>query len=366
MNSAKRSFTDRLWYKCLLGILFWTAVGFFFSTQTVIRLGSGEGNWLVAVKNTMPHWYIWGTVSMLIAWSDRWASGVSTLVKVRVALHVPLALVWCSAVIFLGLAVNSALGFETPQFSLSWLGTQYHWNVLVYTVIVGVLVAYDYHRRATEQTLQTSELEARLAHARLETLKAQLHPHFLFNTLNAISAFIERDPRTARQMMAHLGDLLRYSLDHRDAQEVTLAEEMDLVQQYMAIQKIRFEGRLEFNTTIDEEALPGSVPNLLLQPLLENAVKHGVTKRNATGRIQINGRRINDKLCLEVTDNGAGLSDNYSSADWGLGLANTAERLTKLYGTDGTLDILENTDGGVTAKICVPWRIDGPGPRDNS
>ena len=365
MTTGFRSLTHLVWVRWALWLLFWTAVGFFFSTQTVLRSAPEEGVWFAAFRHTMPHWYVWGAMTPLIAWSDRWASRVHTSASVRIGLHGPFAVLWCSAVIFLTTVVNGALGQTIPPFSLSWLASQYHWNVLIYTVIVGVLVAYDYQRQATERAIHSSALEARLAQARLETLKAQLHPHFLFNTMNAISALTERDPKTARRMMAHLGDLLRYSLDHQDEQEITLAEELDLVQHYMAIQKVRFQDRLEFETAIDDETLSASVPSLVLQPLLENAVQHGVTKRNAPGKIRVLGKRAGDELCLEVADNGVGLSDDWGKSEWGMGLTNTTERLAKLYGTEARLDIRDNSSGGVTAEICVPWRLNGPRARDH-
>ncbi len=250
--------------------------------------------------------------------------------------------------------VDSMLGNFPADWSVTGLAPQYHWNFLIYSVLVGGIIAYDLEREARAKELRAYELEARLAEARLETLKAQLRPHFLFNTLNAISAFVEKDPKVARRMTAHLGDLLRHSLEGADRKEVPLAEELATVDDYLAIQQIRFAGRLVVERDVAPEALGASVPGFLLQPLVENAVEHGLLGKPGQGRILLRAERIDGSLLLTVQDDGVGLPSCGSEARSGFGLKSVTERLQALYGDKGRLH-LEN-GAGVTVTVTIPWR----------
>src|SRR5262249_4629353 len=166
------------------------------------------------------------------------------------------------------------------------LGGAFQWNYLIYWLIAGGWLAWDYNRESQDRKLQaaqlelkTTQLEQRLTEARLLNLKAQLHPHFLFNALNTISAFVEKDPRGARQMIEHLGDLLRFSLEHSEDQETTLAAELAVLDHYLAIQRVRFEDPLQFRKGDLPDTFPAPAPGLFLQPLVENAIRHGVARR---------------------------------------------------------------------------------------
>ncbi len=234
-----------------------------------------------------------------VLWADRWAKSRSRDLRGRIFHHVPLAVLFVSAYVALRTLVDSMLGNFPADWSVTGLAPQYHWNFLIYSVLVGGIIAYDLEREARAKELRAYELEARLAEARLETLKAQLRPHFLFNTLNAISAFVEKDPKVARRMTAHLGDLLRHSLDGADRKEVPLAEELATVDDYLAIQQIRFAGRLVVERDVAPEALGASVPGFLLQPLVENAVEHGLLGKPGEGRILLRAERIDGSLRLD-------------------------------------------------------------------
>ena len=275
--------------------LFWTAVGLFFSTQTFINAQGQANAWSIAFRANLPRWYLWGALTPLVVLGDRWAVARSTSLATRLAWHVPLGIIWCSVHNALLTASAQALGLGSG-WSLAGFVTLYHWNLLIYAVIVGGTIVYDYHTQAQERVLRASQLEARLADARLHALKAQLHPHFLFNTLHAISAFMESDPKTARRMTAHLGDMLRHSLDHGDEQEISLADELTVVEDYLAIQKIRFTDNLDVEIDVAPQVLSARVPNLILQPLIENAVRHGLADRPASGRITLRAHRLGSKL----------------------------------------------------------------------
>ncbi|HVG44672.1 MAG TPA: histidine kinase, partial [Longimicrobium sp.] len=210
-------------------------------------------------------------------------------------------------------------------------------EMIVYCGIVAAGIAREYSLRyrarqqdAVRLQAETARLQAQLAEARLAALRSQLDPHFLFNTLNAVSALVERDPRGVRRMIARLSELLRHSLEGAGEPVVTLRQELDFVGRYLEIMRIRFQGSLEVETRVDEAALDALVPNLILQPLVENAARHGVGRLRGTGRIEIGARREGGRVVLTVRDNGPGM-DGGAPAREGVGLSNTRERLAQLY-----------------------------------
>ncbi len=231
-------------------------------------------------------------------------------------------------------------------------------NLLTYWCIIGVTYLLDYHKKNRENELRASKLETQLAQSQLEVLKMQLHPHFLFNTLHAISALVQKDPEAADNMISQLSDLLRMTLENSDLQEVPLKEELEFLKLYLDIQKTRFRDRLEIKYEIEPETLAASVPNFILQPLVENSIKHGIDPRASGGKITIKSSQNNGSLKIEVCDDGSGLpKDNGSVFDKGLGLANTQERLRQLYGTDQNITVENAPDRGVNVTFEIPFRI---------
>ncbi len=230
------------------------------------------------------------------------------------------------------------------------------------TSYLGILAAgfaRNYFLKYQERLQQTAELKAQLAQARLETLRMQINPHFLFNTLHAISSLVERDPKGVRRIIARLSNLLRYTLEDSSRQEVPLREELQFLAGYLEIQQIRFQDDLEVEQKVDNDVLDALVPNLILQPLVENAIKHGVSDTTGSGRIVIKARRVDEWLELSVTDNGPGLPANGVSSDGkGLGLQNVETRLEGLYGDRQELILESPADGGVTARIRVPYHLE--------
>lgn len=233
---------------------------------------------------------------------------------------------------------------------------------LVYIAILAGGVARDYfvrYRSRREQAIrlqtQAAQLQAQLADARLAALRTQLNPHFLFNTLHAVSALVERDPRGVRRMIARLSELLRTTLEGADEQEVPLSQELQFTHRYLEIMQIRFQGRLAIETHVEPTVLDALVPNLILQPLVENAIKHGVTKIDVAGRIEIHGRREGDRLILCVRDNGPAVNDVAMRGNEGVGLRNTRERLSELYGKAQSLTLRPASDEGVIAEVSIPY-----------
>jgi signal transduction histidine kinase len=243
---------------------------------------------------------------------------------------------------------------------------QHLWFMNDFLVFIAVLaggVARDYFLRyqsRREQTIllqaQAAQLQAQLADARLAALRTQLNPHFLFNTLHAVSALVERDPRGVRRMIARLSELLRTTLDGADEQVVPLEQELTFTHRYLEIMQIRFQGRLSIQSQIEPSALDALVPNLILQPLVENAIKHGVSKIDEEGRIEIRAHRDGERLVLCVRDNGPRVAEQGLSAGEGVGLRNTRERLEQLYGVDQHLTLRAADDGGVIAEVSIPFR----------
>jgi two-component system, LytTR family, sensor kinase len=246
--------------------------------------------------------------------------------------------------------------FGPPPF---WFGMLNALVIYLGVIAAGIARAYSLRYRARRE--QTNLLERQLAEARLEALRRQLDPHFLFNTLNVISSLVERDPRGVRRMISRLAGLLRFSLEGADAPEITLRQELVLLEQYLDIMQVRFQGRLETITQADPKTLDALVPTLILQPLVENAIKHGIERQRNGGRIRIETLVDGDMLVLRVTDNGAGLGDDDSARDGaavstGVGLRNTRARLAQLYGSRQRFTLSPAPDGGAIAEVCLPLR----------
>jgi sensor histidine kinase YesM len=233
-----------------------------------------------------------------------------------------------------------------------------------YWYVVLITQAIAYYGKYREREVLSSQLEAQLANAQLDVLKSQLEPHFLFNTLNSIAALARNDGPAAEHMTLQLADLLRASLDAAGVHEVTLEQELRFLQKYLDIQQIRFQDRLQVETDVDPVVLPALVPNLILQPLVENAIKHGIAPRRTPGLIRLSVWRDPDDLWIEVRDNGVGLTRTRSSlATEGVGLRNTRARLTQLYNDDHMLVLDDAPGGGCCTRIRLPYREQ---PREES
>ena len=226
------------------------------------------------------------------------------------------------------------------------LGFRFVNELLYYFAIVAAGYARVYFVGA-------ARLQAQLAEARLDALRMQLNPHFLFNTLNAISAMVERDPAGVRKMIARLSELLRRTIDSRAADEVPLRQEMELLNRYIEIMEIRFQGRLRAVRDVAEDALDALVPNLILQPIVENALEHGASRAAGEGVVRISARRDGDRLAIAVRDNGPGVGVRRE----GVGLGNTRARLAQLYGADAGVTLTTAEEGGAVAEIALPFHV---------
>ena len=234
------------------------------------------------------------------------------------------------------------------------------WSLMTYAAVVGLSYALGYYRESQARALKAAHLETSLMEARLKTLEAELHPHFLFNTLHAISTLVHTDPEAADRMISRLSDLLRLTFDRSGAAGITLKEELDFLQKYLEIEQIRFQDRLAVKFDIDPETLDTDVPRLILQPLVENAIKHGIGPRAGQGLVQISAQKRANGTWIEVRDNGVGLSKNARARfTSGVGLSNTRARLECLYGGQHRLDFAEG-DGGLSVQMLIPFHRPAP------
>jgi hypothetical protein len=359
----------------LIVLLLSTLAGLFFSAQiyyTTTSLAHAV-SWPQALYWGFGDWYEWALLSPLIFFlCRRWPFDRRSWPK-SLVVHALSGVTFASihAVLCAAAAVLQGVITDPPtSFAISLQGLlvrRGHFNLAVYAVIVCAWHAWDYHRKYRDREAEAADLNMRLARAQLEALRMQLNPHFLFNTLNAISGLMLNDVNAANKMLTRLGELLRLTLEARDQQEVSLAQELKFLNCYLEIQRIRFGNRLNVAMDIEPTTLEARVPNLVLQPIAENAIRHTMEPPNGGGEIRFRTARENGSLLLEVVDHGEGLKSQNGVETWSespvrhhIGLVNTRERLQKLYGVHQSLALKENPEGGVTVSIRIPFR---PGDR---
>jgi two-component system, LytTR family, sensor kinase len=254
-------------------------------------------------------------------------------------------------------AVYRVFGGEY-HFGPLWLQLPYEFlkDIITYWVIVGLTAGWYYYRQSQERALRESELERQLAQARLHAISQQLHPHFLFNTLNTISAIMHENVAAADTMLTKLSDLLRLALDRSDTQEVTLEEESRALALYADIMGERFRDRLTVDVDVDPSASTALVPTLILQPLVENAIRHGVSRLPEGGTIHVQAERRNGRVRVAVADSGPGTTKTPAEImSGGVGLSSTANRLAQLYGADHQFAAGNAAEGGFRVTIDLPY-----------
>jgi signal transduction histidine kinase len=346
----------------------WTVPALFTLVQLALSARSqGEPvRWGWLLRWQLPVWWLWAAMTPLIVrLARRFPFDAERLAR-SAALHLGLGLAVASAHALLAGAVTLALAPESlppaeglPMRVFRLWAMRLVFDVPFYLAAAAAAGLIDGALRARERAAHERALEAQLVRARLEALRAQLRPHFLFNTLHAISALVGESPAEATALIAKLGDLLRLSLARTGAQEVTLGQEVELLRLYLAIEQVRFGDRLRVEWRVPPELARARVPDFLLQPLVENALKHGLGPRAAPGTLAVSAARDGASLRLEVADDGRGLPAG--EATFGVGLATTHERLARLYGPRGALSLSPRAGGGATARVTLPYR-EGPPP----
>jgi two-component system, LytTR family, sensor kinase len=348
----------------------WCGVAVFFSAENVL-VGAARHHpfdWQWDVYHEFVYALTWAAFSTLVlAAGRRWPLGGGQAARTLaphllvMAVLAPVQIVTTYTLHYLGLLLIGRQPPGTIGTFLVGLSGGIVWGTLTgflyYWLILGIQAAFVYQRMYREQRVAAAELEARLTEARLDALRLQLHPHFLFNTLNAISAYVTEEPERAQRMIVRLGELLRRTLNGGSVAELPLAQEMQLLAPYLEIQRIRFGERLAIDVEVSDAAAQALIPTLLLQPLVENAVEHGVKRTADAALVRLRAERAGDRLRVEIADNGPG--PNGSRA--GVGLANTRARLAALYGNGHQFELRALKNGGTLVTIDLPFRTEPPG-----
>jgi two-component system, LytTR family, sensor kinase len=346
---------------------FWTLVGFFYACH--LYLIYSRTNQPTTLARVLPpalvFWYSWAVLTPFILWLARHFQLERRNWIRALAIHIPASLLFALAHETLSIFAFSLFDLAAGKpwrffavLSRSLFTIFFSMEVVIYWMMLFASHAFEYYRRYREEELKASQLESRLTQAQLQALKMQLHPHFLFNTLHAISALIHKAPDAADEMVARLSDLLRLTLDNVGTQEVTLKQELEFLEHYLEIEQTRFQDRLSVEISIDPETLDAQVPNLILQPLVENAIRHGIAPRPDAGRIEISAKREDGMLHLRVSDDGPGLPNGGQAfLKEGVGLANTRARIECLYGGLHQFELKNIEDGGLVVSLVIPFRI---------
>lgn len=347
------------------GLLFglWTFIGLIDGIQFYIHLNYFNNHAMPlgeALLSGLADWYGWAFLSPLIV--EFWQRLPLTPQRFgrRLSLHLlfALAVVCIKSGMDLGLAMlihgekaywNRPL-LEAFQY---YVWVKFITFLLVYWLIVGVYHLVTNYEQSRARELATSQLQTQLVQAQLQILKMQLQPHFLFNTLNAISALLHKDPALADRMIARLGELLRTTLDHDGSQEVTVQQELDFIRPYLEIEQARFGPRLRVTVEAAPEVRDALLPSMILQPLVENAIRHGVAVRTGPGTVTIQLWQVGPALQVRISDDGPGLAPQFRE---GRGLSNTRARLQGLYGPAHELTLANGPTGGAVATLTVPLR----------
>jgi two-component system, LytTR family, sensor kinase len=327
-----------------------------------LSLGYEPNHWRTLVLLNTTYWYLWALFTPAIIWLSQHFRFERQGLWRAVLIHIPSVLIFSLGHIAAMTGVQWWFARAQGRLFSWWPEAQstallnFDWEMMTYWTIVGLSHAILYYRESRDRALRTSQLEMRLVEAQLKTLQQQLHPHFLFNTLHAVSALMHRDVEEADRTLTRLSDLLRLTLDTLGQQEIPLQGELDFLSKYLQIEQTRFADRLIVRFDVESEALDTLVPNLILQPLVENAIKHGVAKKAGPGHIDICARREGDKLRMEVRDDGAGLSEDALTAlQKGIGVSTTRARLQHLFGADYRFEF-HRQSSGLTVVIAIPWR----------
>jgi two-component system LytT family sensor kinase len=355
-----------------LYFLLWTVVGLFYFSQVLTQR--------LLTHDTTPWWhylvawlsgvYIWALLTpVILLLGRRFPIGRGTDGRRAVAFHLLLSAAFSACELCLEGVLYSQLhlfptltGFRKSAEQLLLRG--FHGGVLDYWIVLGLQWGALYYRgfqqrsqEALKLELRASELQSQLVSAQLTALKMQLQPHFLFNTLNAIMVLVrQHKSKDAEQMLGHLGDLLRGVLEDVDAQEIPLSRELEYLRLYLAIEQVRFPDRLRVEIATDPATHAAAVPQLVLQPIVENAIRHGIGRSLAAGHILISASKINETVELRVQDDGPGFPPGDLPEDSGIGLTNTRARLQQHYGPDARLDIHNGDRGGVIVTMSIPLR----------
>jgi two-component sensor histidine kinase len=356
-----RSHNKRL-YWAVSFLAFFTLMALMSAAQAYVSQMTWDKpiEWSLALRRSFKEWYAYGLMALMaLTLAHRtFALRRSLWVTVHVATALAFALGHVVLISWLLAGETSVQTGETLTFSYLFKKMSIHYvsiNCILYWMVIFAHLGWVYYIRYREREIQAVQLQRELAESRLSALRMELNPHFLFNTLHAVSALIHTNPAAADKVVARLSDVLRLTLDQSKPQEVPLREEIEFLDKYLAIEQTRFEDRLLVRKEIAPDAASACVPYLILQPLVENAIRHAIEPLEQAGRLVIQAKVQNGTVQLTVKDNGEGLKPP-SNGRTGIGLANVRSRLRHLYGDAARLDLANGPEGGVEARITLPYR----------
>jgi|GraSoiStandDraft_5_1057265.scaffolds.fasta_scaffold97859_1 two-component system LytT family sensor kinase len=354
--------------------LFVIPVAYLFAIMTTLGLVMGWQAYQVLKQWHRPHnyfsmeaanqlidCYVWACIALAIWQYMRFFSVQGPKWKRDLAAHVVIAMATAPIATLLYISVIALTRLGIQDMSLDSrlrlnLRAEFIPNTLEYLTILAILASVEYYRHYRQSEQQTFHLQHALMESKLQTLRAQLNPHFLFNAMNSVSCLLHRDPAGADKMLSRVANLLRITLARDDSREVGLLEEVELAEEYLEIQRIRFGSRLKLDIDIADEALEARVPNMLLQPLVENACVHGVARTRGECRLEIKARPEGSDLVITIYNDGPSVRPDWK-ANSGIGLRNTIERLSLLYGEKSRLE-LTNFRGGVRLSVWIPLLVE--------
>ncbi len=348
----------------IAAFLLWTALGVLFALPAL-----SSGHWSRALLGAFAQWWSWGLVTPLIFWADARLPFQENQLRMRILAHLLASVALTSLYFYVLVAMRALLGvgawnmLAARSFLPAAFRESFLWSWLVYWAIFGARQTFRYYEHYLASELRLERLERSFSEARLNALRMQLDPHFLFNALNTISSQVERNPRLARTMIEHLGDLLRLSLEARHRQEVPLAEELAFLDHYLAIQKIRFAENLRIEIQVAPQVKYALVPCLIVQPLVENAIRHGISPRASGGAVTVTAAQGPNQVEIRVADDGVGLPPGWTlDTSSGMGLSVTRERILGLH-PDGKsrFSVRPRAAGGTEVEISLPLRFAGEG-----
>jgi two-component system, LytTR family, sensor kinase len=366
----KKEVQERLWLRLIIILAGWSLIAIFFASRNIVislNLALPFEQWRFGVITEIVYWYIWVPLTPLIFWfaglfpinRKNWSTkGVLVLLFglfitfFQLSLEIVINLVIIPRLLCIPREVVERIGsIQRIVLFESFTG------FLTYVVLIGSYYAFDYYQKYQARDTRAKQLEGMLARSELQNLKMQLQPHFLFNTLHTISVLMNNDTGLANRTLIRLGDLLRMTLENVNTQEVQLKDELEFLEGYLEIEQTRFRDRLKVNIRIEPDVFDVYVPSFILQPLVENAVRHGFLPLLSRGVIEVIGGLDNGMVRLEVRDNGLGLKlNNEGRVDEGIGLSTIRARLVQLYGEEQHFEVRNVPGGGVLATVVLPLR----------
>jgi two-component system LytT family sensor kinase len=364
--NADESPLGRRWLRWLVYFLIWTAVGLFFASYSPLwgsHVFKAPVRWDETLITNLTFYYIWACIAPLVLWLGRRFRFERATWFSSLLVHIPTSVVVSAAQLFIAEIVTQSLSREPLKLYDAFREIQrtvamyFHMNLLTYWAVLGAGYGREYYRKFRDREMRAVQLQAQLTQAQLQALKMQLHPHFLFNTFNTISSLMHRSVDEADRVLAVLGDLMRYSLQNVGVQEVTLSEELEFLKHYLEIEHARFGDRLKVKFDVDPEVIDEKLPNLILQPLVENSIRYAVAPRANGGSIEISARRDHRTLQIKIVDDGPGLPPGFTlQTSKGIGLRNSASRMEQIYGKEQKFELANLSPNGLQITIVLPLR----------